>query len=272
MLKTEMRNPDSTHIDEMQTEEMVALITREYYNAVSAVELQNKEISAAIDMIANTFANGGRLFFIGAGTSGRLGVLDAAECPPTFGVDNNMVTGIMAGGQKCMFCAGENAEDNADDGRQDLLSAGVTDGDSVVGISASGGAAYVAEALHTAKEMGAKTIALTCNQNCLIGKISDVCICTDTGEEVITGSTRMKAGSAHKMVLNMLTTCAMVKIGKVYENMMINLKPANKKLSARMVNIVQEICGCDESHAKVLLQNNSWDIRVAINAETKHKV
>lgn len=266
MLKTEMRNPRTTHIDSMSSKEMVELIAKENYAVVKAVEKETANIATAVDAVSKTFQNGGRLFFIGAGTSGRLGVLDAAECPPTFGVPQDMVTGIIAGGMECMIKASENEEDNADKGRTDLLNAGVKSGDTVVGISAAGGAAYVAEALKTAREIGATAVALTCNENSLIASVSDIAIVTDTGEEVITGSTRMKAGTAHKMVLNMLTTCGMIKQGKVYENMMINLRPTNIKLRQRMINIVTEITGSDNETAEKLLCANEFDIRKAVNA------
>lgn len=271
MLKTEMRNPRTTHIDRMTSEEMVALIAKENYAAVKAVEEQIKPIAAAVDAVSETFANGGRLFFIGAGASGRLGVLDAAECPPTFGVERDMVTGIIAGGLDCMVRASENEEDNGEKGRSDLLGAGVKRGDTVVGISAAGGAAYVAEALKAAKETGATAVALTCNENTLIASVSDIAIVTDTGEEVITGSTRMKAGTAHKMVLNMLTTCTMIKQGKVYENMMINLRPTNIKLRRRMINIVTQFCGCDEAAAEKLLEENDFNIRKAADTYKENK-
>ncbi len=266
MLRTEMRNPRTTHIDKMTSEEMVELIAKENYAVVTAVENEAKNIAAAVDAVSETFSKGGRLFFIGAGTSGRLGVLDAAECPPTFGVPREMVTGIIAGGLDCMVRASENEEDNAEKGRTDLLVAGVKAGDTVVGISAAGGAAYVAEALKTAKEVGATAVALTCNYNTLIASVSDIAIVTDTGEEVITGSTRMKAGTAHKMVLNMLTTCGMIKQGKVYENMMVNLRPTNIKLRQRMINIVMEITGTDNAAAEKLLEDNEFNIRKAIDA------
>lgn len=170
-----------------------------------------------------------------------------------------------------MVKASENEEDNAEKGRNDLLNAGAQCGDTVVGISAAGGAAYVAEALKTAKEIGATAIALTCNEDTLIASVSDITIVTDTGEEVITGSTRMKAGTAHKMVLNMLTTCAMIKQGKVYENMMINLRPTNIKLRRRMINIVMEICECDYVTAEKLLKENEFNIRKAVDTYKENK-
>lgn len=263
MLKTEMRNPNTMHIDKMTSREMVAAMSRENYRAVEAVEEQLDTIAQAVDMIASAFAEGGRLFFIGCGTSGRLGVLDAAECPPTFGVDQSMVTGIIAGGYDRMVSAGESQEDFEDKGRLDVEEYGVRAGDVVVGVSVAGGAMYVVGGLERARELGAATIALTCNEDSAIGKVSDLRIVTDTGAEVITGSTRLKAGTAHKMVMNMLTTCAMVKTGRVYENMMINLKPSNVKLRQRVINIVCDICGCDREKAVELLEATDWEIRAA---------
>ena len=263
MLRTEMRNPKTMHIDQMTTLEMVSVIAEENYVAVRAVEAEKENIALAVDAIAASFANGGRLFFIGAGPSGRLGVLDASECPPTFGVDHSMVTGIIAGGKECMFAAGEGAEDRADLGAADVVAHGLAKGDVLVGVSVAGGAAYVVGAMQKAHELGAVTVALTCNPDTLIEKESDICICTDTGPEVITGSTRMKAGTAHKMVMNILTTCAMVKNGKVYENMMVNLRPANIKLKDRMVRITADICHCTKEEAYAKLEANEWNIRKA---------
>jgi len=263
LLKTEMRNPKTTHIDKMSTPDMVRVITEEFYESVRAVEREEKHIAQAVDLIAGSVAAGHRLFFIGAGTSGRLGVLDAAECPPTFGVEPGLVTGIIAGGRECMFAASENAEDGDAAGRRDIRENGVSAGDVVVGISVAGGAAYVASALNEAHALGAGTIALTCNEGSAIEKESDICICTDTGAEVIAGSTRMKAGTAHKMVLNILTTGAMVKNGKVYENMMINLRPSNIKLRDRVVRITKEITGLGDEVVLALLEKNGWSIRAA---------
>ena len=264
MLKTEMRNEHTMHIDKMTSAEMVEAMARENYRAAAAVEEQSEAIAKGVDMIAEAFNSGHRLFFVGCGTSGRLGVLDAVECPPTFGADPSMVQGIIAGGQKRMFAASENEEDKDDKGRLDVEERGVSAGDVVVGVSVAGGAAYVVGALQRARELGASTIALTCNENSPIAAVSDLEIVTDTGAEVITGSTRLKAGTAHKMVMNMLTTCAMAKTGKVYENMMINLKPTNIKLTARMVRIVREITGLEEEAAKTLLEENDWNIRKAV--------
>ncbi|MDO4740505.1 MAG: N-acetylmuramic acid 6-phosphate etherase [Eubacteriales bacterium] len=263
MLKTEMRNPRTMHIDRMSTPDMVGVITDEFYESVRAVERERESIARAVDCIAAAIARGGRLFFIGAGTSGRLGVLDAAECPPTFGVSPSLVVGIIAGGPQCMFTASENAEDGEEAGRRDIRENNVCEKDVVVGISVAGGAAYVVGALNEAKKAGAVAVALSCNRGSAIERESDLCICTETGAEAITGSTRMKAGTAHKMVLNILTTCAMIKNGNVYENLMINLRPTNIKLRARVVRITQEICGCGEEEALALLEQNEWSIRRA---------
>ena len=265
MLKTEMRNPLTMNFDKMSTEEMVAVMTAENANAVRAVEAVSESIARAIDMVAEAFSEGNRLFFIGAGTSGRLGVLDASECPPTFGVSPDMVQGIIAGGRECMFRAAENAEDLSKNGRGDVISYGIHKGDVLVGISVAGNAAYVKEALHTARELGARTVALTCNDKAQICEFADVSIVTDTGAEVLTGSTRLKAGTAHKMVLNMITTCAMTRIGNVYENLMINLRPTNDKLRDRTIRIVQEILGCQREEAIERLEENGWSIRQAVS-------
>ena len=265
MLKTEMRNPLTMNFDKMSTEEMVSVMTLENANAVRAVEAASGSIAKAIDTVAEAFSNGNRLFFIGAGTSGRLGVLDASECPPTFGVSPDMVQGIIAGGKECMFRAAENAEDLSINGRDDVISCGIRADDVLVGISVAGNAAYVREALRTAKELGAHTVALTCNDKAQISEFADISIVTDTGAEVLTGSTRLKAGTAHKMVLNMITTCAMTKIGNVYENLMINLRPTNDKLRDRTIRIVQEILGCERDEAIEKLENNEWNIRRAVS-------
>ena len=264
MLKTEQRNESTTHIDKMTTAEMVAAIAKENYNAAKAVEEASADIAKAIDAITESFRKGGRLFFIGAGTSGRLGILDAAECPPTFGTDKSQVVGIIAGGRNCVFEASENAEDKEENGRADIAEHNLGENDVLVGISVAGGAAYVVGALREAKKRGAVTVALTSNYDTPISKESDIAIVTDTGAEAIMGSTRMKAGSAHKMVLNMLTTCAMVKTGKIYENVMINLRPTNIKLKKRMINIVADLGNCTVEEAEKKLDNNEWNIRKAL--------
>lgn len=261
-----MRNPKTTHIDKMDTMSMLKLITEENYNAVKAVEEAHEAIARAVDIVAEAIAQGGRLIYVGAGTSGRLAVMDAAECPPTFGVDYNTVCAIIAGGEKTLVRASENQEDFEDKGREDVRARALTAVDVVCGISASGGAAYVAGAMKEAKEHGCKTLSVSSNAGSLIGTLADVEIVTDTGAEVVQGSTRMKAGTAQKLVLNMLSTCAMIKTGKVYENVMINLKPSNMKLKKRMINIVCSLTGLDENASEKLLEEHDWVIRKALEA------
>ena len=265
MLETEMRNPDSTHMDRMSTEEMARLVIRANYDAVKAVEDASESISAAIDAVSEAFMNGHKLFYIGAGTSGRLGILDAAECPPTFGVSYDTVNGIIAGGRDRVFRAGENAEDKYENGCFDIKNSGVSCGDVVVGISAAGNAAYVVGAIETAKALGCVTVGISSNPDAKILAAADIKIFTDTGREVLTGSTRLKAGTAQKIVLNAISTCAMAKTGKVYENMMINLSPSNEKLKKRVISIVSEILSCDEAEAIKRLETNEWNIRRAVD-------
>lgn len=266
-----MRNPRTTHIDRADTLSMLEIINDENKNAVLAVEKALPEAAKAVEAVTEAFGNGGRLFYIGCGTSGRLAVLDAAECPPTFGVEHTLVNAVIAGGEGAMFRAAENAEDSGESGVRDLEAHGVCKKDVVVGISASGNADYVASALKWAKEKGCVTVALTSNRDSKIDVIADISIVTDTGEEVVTGSTRMKAGTAQKLVLNMISTCAMIKTGKVYENLMINLRPSNKKLKERMKRIVSDISGVSEDEAVRLLCENGWDIRKAVGAAETEK-
>lgn len=269
---TEMRNPASMNMDKMSTEEMARLVICANYEAVRAVENAAESIAKAVDAIAFAFENGNRLFYVGAGTSGRLGVIDASECPPTFGVPYDMVQGIIAGGKERMFKAGENAEDKYDNGKDAMIEYGVKKGDVVVGISAAGNAAYILGAIEYAKELGCVTVGISSNDNTLILNAADIPIFTDTGAEVLTGSTRLKAGTAQKIVLNTLTTCAMAKTGKVYENMMINLAPSNEKLRRRVIRIVKEILLCDEDEAIKRLEENDWIIRKAVeNSKAEEK-
>lgn len=271
MLKTEMRNAATKNIDTASTREIIKLIHNEDINAANAVTKALDSIEKACDVISEGMKKGGRLMYIGAGTSGRLGVLDASECPPTFGVDENVVIGIIAGGDRCLRSASEGAEDNAQKGREDIAAYSPSQNDTVVGISVAGGAAYVVSALEYAKEMGASTVALTSNNESPLSKVADITIFTDTGAEAITGSSRMKAGTSHKMVLNMLSTTAMIKQGYVYENLMINLKPSNEKLKNRTISIVCEITGENEAKAIELLEKNDWNIRNAVDFHKKQK-
>ena len=264
MIKTEMRNENSRHIDRMPTADMMRLMQQENLNAVHAIDSELEAIGQAVDAISERMARGGRLFYMGCGTSGRLGVLDASECPPTFGVSPDLVVGIIAGGDGALRRAVEGAEDSAEAGRNDLMARDLNENDAVVGISAAGGAGYVLGGLTSAKQVGALTIALSCNEGCPIEQIADIGIHPDTGAEVVTGSTRMKAGSAHKMILNMISTGVMIRMGHVYENLMINLRPSNIKLRARMIRIVSDILDVDAATAEALLEQNDFVIRRAV--------
>lgn len=264
MLKTEMRNEKTKHIDQMTTAEMLTVMNEENAVAVNAVGEALPQIARAVDAAAEAMMNGGRLIYMGAGTSGRLGVIDAAECPPTFGVSPDLVVGIIAGGKECMFRAAESQEDDGAHGVADLKEKNLTSRDVVVGISAAGGAAYVVGALEYAKSLGCTTVGITSNAETPLDQTADISIVTDTGAEVITGSTRLKAGTAQKLVLNMISTCAMIKCGHVYENLMINLRPTNQKLRGRMVRIVAAILDVDENEATARLEANQWNIRQAI--------
>ncbi len=266
MQKTEMRNPATRHIDRADTGEILRLIQTENENAAHAVGQCLAEIGQACEAIVRGMEKGGRLFYIGAGTSGRLGVLDAAECPPTYGVTPDTVIGIIAGGRDCMFHAAEREEDNADAGRADLAAYVLKPCDTVVGISASGNASYVVGALQYAQEIGCTTVSVANNPDTRIGSAADIAIVADTDAEVVTGSTRMKAGSAQKMILNMLSTCAMIRTGHVIENMMVNLRPTNDKLTVRVVTILCELTGLSREAAEALLTANEWSIRKAFAA------
>lgn len=264
MQKTENRNPNTTHIDRMTTSEMVHVMQIENENAAAAVGKVETEIAVAIDKVSPKLKEGGRLFYVGCGTSGRIGVMDAAECPPTYGVTRDKVIGIIAGGPNALVGAVEGFEDNGEAGYAALKSYNPTDKDSVVGISAAGGAAFVLGALRAAKEVGALTLGISSNSDCPLVREVQIAICPETGPEVITGSTRMKAGTAQKLILNMLSTGVMIRQGYVYENMMVNLKPSNVKLRGRCIRIVSAILGCSEEEAEKRLEAADWNIRNAV--------
>ncbi len=267
MLNTEKRNEKSMNIDKMSTEEMVKLVVAENYVAVKAAEDATESISRAVDVVAEAIKNGNKVYYIGAGTSGRLGIIDATECPPTYGVSADTFVGIIAGGPECVFHASENEEDSLEAGKKDVINNGVKEGDVLIGISVAGNAEYVYGALIKAKELGAHTVGLTCNNDTLVYNNSDIAIWTDTGAEVVTGSTRLKAGTAHKIVLNAISTCAMIKLGKVYQNLMINLHAKNKKLEQRMINMVCDILGCSREKANELLVKHDWNVRDAVEKQ-----
>lgn len=264
MLKTEERNTNTIHIDRMTTPEMVRAMQEENLHAARAVGEVAGEIARAIDAVAERYSRGGRLFYVGCGTSGRIGVMDAAECPPTYGVERDRVVGVIAGGEKALVGAVEGFEDNREAGYAALTRYALTENDSVVGISAAGGAAFVLGALAAAKEAGALTVGIASNRDTPIPNEAEIAICPDTGAEVITGSTRMKAGTAQKLILNMLSTGVMIRQGYVYENMMVNLKPSNVKLRGRCVRIVAAILDCTEAEAEARLEASGWEIRAAV--------
>jgi N-acetylmuramic acid 6-phosphate etherase len=274
-LITEARNPRSEHIDELSTLEMLTLINEEDATVAAAVATQLPAIAQAVDTIARRFAEGGRLFYIGAGTSGRLGVLDASECPPTFSVPPALVQGLIAGGDSALRNSSEQSEDSPEDGARDLAAAGFgianpgspdsPTPDTLVGIAASGRTPYVLGALLHARSIKAFTVGLSCAAGSPITKIVDLEITPVTGAEVITGSTRMKAGTATKLVLNMLSTGLMVRTGAVYGNLMINVKPTNDKLIDRAHRIIMATTGCDRFTAtRLLIEAGSVKVAIAM--------
>lgn len=261
---TEKSNPNTIDIDVSSSLEIAKMINNEDLTVAQKISENLTAIAKGIDIISENFLNDGHLFYFGAGTSGRLGVLDASECPPTFNSPNDMVQGIIAGGDKALRYAIEGAEDSIELAREDFQKANIATNDTVVSISASGNANYVIEILKLAKEKNIKTIALTCNPNAKMSEFADVVICIETGAEAITGSTRMKAGTAQKMVLNMLTTGAMVKIGKTYKNLMVDVKPTNVKLKDRAERIVCAITECKQDKAQKVLEANDYNLKEAV--------
>ena len=259
---TEYRNENTKDIDLLSTVDMVRKMNEEDKLVALAVEDETEHIAQAIDLIAKQFLKGGRLFYFGAGTSGRLGILDASECPPTFSVPYDMVQGRIAGGKEAFLYSIEGAEDNFDLGVEDAKV--LTDKDVCVAISASGNPKYLLGVLHQADEIGAKTIAVTCNSQGRIAEEAGLVICVEVGPEVIAGSSRLKAGTAQKMILNMLSTGSMIKIGKTYENFMIDLKAVNEKLKDRAIRIVGQIAGVSLADALSTLLKCDWEIKTAI--------
>ena len=259
---TEYRNENTKDIDLLSTVDMVRKMNEEDKLVALAVEDETEHIAEAIDLIAKQFLKGGRLFYFGAGTSGRLGILDASECPPTFSVPFDMVQGRIAGGKDAFLYSVEGAEDNFDLGVEDAKV--LTDKDVCVAISASGNPKYLLGVLHQADEIGAKTIAVTCNSQGRIAEEAGLVICVEVGPEVIAGSSRLKAGTAQKMILNMLSTGSMIKIGKTYENFMIDLKAVNEKLKDRAIRIVGQIAGVSLADALSTLLKCDWEIKTAI--------
>lgn len=263
-LVSEERNPRTMDIDLLPTVEVLRKINDEDKLVAHAVEQVIPEIAAAVDRTIAAFRQGGRLIYMGAGTSGRIGVLDASECPPTFSVPSTMVVGLIAGGYSALLKATEGAEDSQSKGAEALAEIGLTAKDVVVGIAASGRTPYVIGGLDYAKKIGATAVALSCNPQSAIAEIADIAISPVVGPEALTGSTRMKSGTAEKLVLNMLTTASMIGIGKTYENLMVDLKASNKKLVARAARIVMQATECTLEVAQAALAQTDNDVKLAI--------
>lgn len=253
-LTTEARNERTMRLDEMDVTELLTVMNEEDAKVAGAVKTEIPKIAQAVTAITESLKKGGRLIYMGAGTSGRIGLLDAVECPPTFGTSPDQVVGLIAGGSNAFIKAVEGAEDRAELGRIDLQNLELTAKDAVVGIAASGRTPYVIGGLEYAKQMGAKTISISCNKNAVISTISDIAIEIENGPEVLTGSTRLKAGTSQKLVCNMLSTASMIGLGKVYGNLMVDVQPTNEKLADRAKRIVMEATGCDASTAENTLR------------------
>jgi N-acetylmuramic acid 6-phosphate etherase len=263
-LLTEQRLPESMQLDQLSISDAIAVMNEQDARAVAAVASQREQIAKAVEIVAAALASGGRLIYVGAGTSGRLSVLDAAECPPTFGTDPSIVQGIIAGGDAAMFKSREGAEDRAEDGAAAVEGKNIATNDVVMGIAAGGTTPFVRGALTRARELGAKTIFLCCVERNDGEPRADVVIRPLTGPEVLTGSTRLKAGTATKLVLNQITTLAMVRLGKVYENLMVDLRATNQKLRDRAGRIVAMIAGVSRDEAFSLLERADGEAKTAI--------
>lgn len=263
-LMTETRNQNTLNIDKVSTLEMVKMINNEDKKVAVAVEAELPRIAEAIDEIAIRMNKGGRLIYIGAGTSGRLGILDASECPPTYGVSEELVQGVIAGGHEAIFRAKEGAEDSKELALEDLKNKKITENDIIVGLAASGRTPYVIGGLEYANEVGAMTIAITCNAGSEVSKAAKISIAPVVGPEVVTGSTRLKSGTAQKLVLNMLSTGAMIKLGKVYGNLMVDVKATNEKLVERAKKIVCEATGVTREEAGKYLGETNSDVKLSI--------
>lgn len=264
MLLTEQRNPRSMGIDQRPTLEILQIMNDEDATVAATVRQALPAIAAAVDLIAERLRGGGRLLYIGAGTSGRLGILDAVECVPTFSVPAELVQGIIAGGEAAVMHSVEGAEDRADQGRADLMARGLTAQDVVVGIAASGRTPYVVGALNYAREIGAGAVGISCNTPAPVLDAADIAIAAPVGPEILTGSTRLKAGTAQKLILNMISTVTMIKLGKTYNNLMVDVKVSNAKLADRARRIVQEVTGLDAAAAAALLEQTGQEVKPAV--------
>lgn len=264
VLTTEARNPNTMDLDQMTPQELVDVMNSEDCRVVAAVHEEREHIATAVAWAAEAISRGGRILYVGAGTSGRLGVLDAVECPPTFGVSQNLVVGLIAGGSDAFVHAKEGAEDSPVLGAEELDQIALCGRDLVVGLAASGRTPYVIGALRHARKIGARTVAIACNASSAIGREAELAIEPVTGPEVLTGSTRLKAGTAEKMILNMISTGAMVLNGKAYQNLMVDVKQSNEKLVARAQNITMEATGCSRQQAMEALKKADGSAKVAI--------
>lgn len=263
-LVSETRNAETLDLDNLSTLDMVTRFNQQDATVATAVSLTLPQIAQAVDAAAAALSAGGRLIYIGAGTSGRLGILDASECPPTFGVPHDRVIGLIAGGQGAMFKAVEGAEDSEELGVRDLQALTLTADDMVVGLAASGRTPYVIGALRYARQLGCRTAAVSCNPDSPIAREADIAISPVVGPEALTGSTRLKSGTAQKMVLNMISTGAMVKTGKVWQNLMVDMKATNIKLVDRARRMVCEATGCDARQAEDVLKQAQYEVKTAI--------
>ncbi|GEK91257.1 N-acetylmuramic acid 6-phosphate etherase [Alkalibacterium kapii] len=263
-MSTEKQNPNTMNLDQMSVKEALTVMNQEDRKVTEAIEEVIPEIESAVHKIIEQLKKGGRLIYTGAGTSGRLGVLDASECPPTFGTPKGKVVGLIAGGERAFTEAIEGAEDSKELGKEDLVKLELNTNDIVVGLAASGRTPYVIGALDYARETGVPTVAIACNKNTKIGHAADIAIEAVPGPEVLTGSTRLKAGSTQKMILNMLSTISMVGIGKVYKNLMVDVQPTNEKLVTRAENIVMKATDVERETAKKALAGSDGKVKVAI--------
>ncbi|MCM3117231.1 N-acetylmuramic acid 6-phosphate etherase [Neobacillus sp. MER 74] len=264
LLTTESRNEQSMQIDTASPSDILRIMNEQDQLIALAVKDVLPDIEAAVQFVVESFKNGGRLIYCGAGTSGRLGVLDAVECPPTFSTDPEMVQGLIAGGDRAFLKAVEGAEDQPEFGVNDLKEIGLTKDDTVIGIAASGRTPYVIGALRYARSIGAKTVALSCNRNAAISQEADQAIEVIVGPEVLTGSTRLKSGTAHKMILNMISTSSMILLGKAYENLMVDVHVSNQKLKERAIGIIRKITGVSYEQASETLEASNLQVKTAI--------
>lgn len=263
-MTTEQRNPETTNLDEMSTLEIVREMNREDFGVPEAIRPELKKIALAADYVAQAMENGHRIFYIGAGTSGRLGVLDASECPPTFGVRDQIVIGLIAGGDTALRNAVEGAEDRRELAVENLKAHHLTKDDVVIGLAASGRTPYVIGGLQYAESLGCRTVSIACNHDSETGKTADIAIEAVVGPEVLTGSTRLKSGTAQKMILNMISTAAMIRSGKAYENLMVDVVQSNEKLRMRGINIVMEAADVSAEEADRVLKEADGSCKTAI--------